>query len=70
MKLTKAKMDEAQAVLTAILNETELTMITVDWTGEVAGYDLEGDVWKYSQTLHDLYIDRLHYEAGTEPPPF
>lgn len=74
MKLTKAKIDEAQAVLEAMASELgedgfavlppcESRMnYAMSWFGH--------ESWSIGKTLYDAYINALHAKAGTEPPPF
>ena len=69
MKLTEAKIKEAQAVIEAVMEECNFWSIDFSDTPWVSCYpnkacSIHGD------DLAELYVNRLHELAGTTPPPF
>ena len=67
MKLTEAKIREAQEVIEAVMRECDVSQIRI--RGIITFMDGETALCS-DYDLANLYIKRLHELAGTDAPPF
>lgn len=75
MKITESKIREAQAVIEAVMVACDFDALELECYAHpepytmISGNEKLGGV-RSNPSLADLYINRLHELAGTEPPPF